>query len=232
MTPCKLTQYRLCPRSRSARLALGELGIAFELAEEFPWEWRRSFLSKNPAGELPVLELANGLVLCGIYAISEYLADSAKAVPPARNVSLFPGTIEDRAEVRRLVDWFHGKFDREVTREILIEKVYQRMQPSGPQAPDADILRAVRANLRYHLTYLSYLGEARRWLAGDEFSFADLAAAAEISTVDYLGEIPWDEYPNAKSWYQRVKSRPSFRPLLADRVPGTVPPAAYADLDF
>ena len=104
--------------------------------------------------------------------------------------------------MRRLVDWFHGKFDREVTRELLNEKVYARMRPTEPRAPDADILRAVRANLRYHMSYMSYLGEPRRWLAGDELSFADLAAAAHLSIVDYLGEVPWDEYPAAKVWYR------------------------------
>lgn len=232
MTTYKLTQYRLCPRSRSVRLALAELGIEAELAEELPWELRRGFLAKNPAGELPVLELGNGLTLCGAYSISEYLGDGAKTPVGPRTVSLFPGSIEDRAEVRRLVDWFHGKLEREVTREFLIEKVYQRMQPLGPQAPDAEILRAARTNLRYHLSYVSYLSENRRWLAGDDMSFADLAAAAQISTIDYLGEMQWDTYPQVKTWYQRAKSRPSFRALLADRVPGTVPPAAYADLDF
>jgi glutathione S-transferase len=233
VTTFKLTQYRLCPRSRSVRLALAEAGLDAELIEEYPWEWRTGFLSKNPAGELPILEISNKLTLCGVYSISEYIAEEAHAPSlGGRAPSLFPGNREDRAEVRRLVDWFHGKFDREVSREILFEKVYQRMKPSGQQSPNTEILRAIRANLRYHLSYISYLSEQRRWLAGDDMSFADLAAAAHASTLDYLGEMPWDEYPSAKIWYARVKSRPSFRALLADRVPGTAPPLAYTDLDF
>lgn len=227
-----LTHYRLCPRSRSIRLALAELGLDAEFAEEQPWEWRRGFLAKNPAGELPILELDAGVTLCGAYAISEYLAEDYAAPGKApKAFALFPGGPEERAEVRRLVDWFHGKFDREVSRDFLFEKIYQRVMPSGAP-PDADILRAVRVNLRYHLSYVSFLSEARRWLAGDTLSFADLAAAAQISSVDYLGEMPWEEFPAAKLWYARVKSRPSFRPLLADRVPGSAPPPAYMDLDF
>ncbi len=233
VTTYKLTQYRLCPRSRSIRLAFAEFSIETELVEEFPWEWRQGFLAKNPAGELPVLELSNKLTLCGVYSISEFIAEDANApAQGGRAPNLFPGNREERAEVRRLVDWFHGKFDREVSREILFEKVYQRMKPSGQQSPDTEILRAIRANLRYHLSYINFLSEQRRWLAGDDLSFADLAAAAHLSTLDYLGEMPWDEYPSAKIWYARVKSRPSFRPLLADRVPGTAPPLAYTDLDF
>lgn len=232
MTGMTLTHYRLCPRSRSIRLALAEYGLEPALSEENPWEWRAGFLSKNPAGELPILEMKNGLTLCGAYAISEFISEEVRATNPSgRAPSLFPGNREERAEVRRLTDWFHGKFDREVSREFLYEKVYQRMRPGGPP-PDPEILRAVASNLRYHLSYLSYLAEARRWLAGEEMSFADLAAAAHVSTTDYLGEIPWDDYPAAKAWYVRVKSRPSFRALLTDRVPGLPPPVAYTDPDF
>jgi glutathione S-transferase len=231
----KLTHYKLCPRSRSIRLALGEFGLETSLIDENPWEWRQTFLAKNPAGELPVLDMENGFTLAGAYSISEFIAEEMTAVPPtgsARHPELFPGNREERAEVRRLTDWFHGKFDREVSRELLFEKVYQRMRPTGSSAPDPEILRAVRANLKYHLSYVSYLADARRWLAGDELSFADLAAAAHISSVDYLGEMLWQDFPPAKAWYQRLKSRPSFRAILADKVPGTPPPAHYADLDF
>ncbi|MBS0232452.1 MAG: glutathione S-transferase family protein [Proteobacteria bacterium] len=233
--PLRLTQYRLCPRSRSIRLALAEYRIDVALLDENPWEWRQGFLAKNPAGEMPVLEFDNGLTLCGTYSVSEYIAEdlslAANTVAPAPPV-LFPGNREDRAEVRRLIDWYHGKFDREVTRELLIEKVYNSMRPSGPIAPDPGVLRAVRMNLKYHLSYTGYLADSRRWLAGDDLSFADFAAAAHISTVDYLGEMPWQDYPAVKNWYQRMKSRPSFRALLGDRVPGTAPPLAYSDLDF
>lgn len=230
----RLTQYRLCPRSRSIRLALTELGYDFQMLDENPWEWRQGFLNKNPAGEFPVLENADGMLLCGTQAISEFLAEDPN--PPgngiARPMALIPGNREDRAEVRRLIDWFHGKFEREVTRELLFEKVYQRMHPTSPKPLDVNLLRTVRSNLRYHLAYMSYLADARRWLAGDDMSFADLAAAAHLSTLDYLGEMPWDEALTVKAWYQRVKSRPSFRALLADRVSGTAPPLVYADLDF
>ena len=231
--PARLTQYRLCPRSRSVRLALAEHGYEVTLLDENPWEWRKGFLAVNPAGEMPVLELDNGLTLCGVYSISEYLAE--QQFPPGSIAAgspqpLIPGDREDRAEVRRLIDWYHGKFDREVTRDLLSEKVYEMMRSGA--APDSGALRAVRSNLRYHLSYTSYLADSRRWLAGDAFSFADLAAAAHLSTVDYLGEVPWSDYPAAKAWYQKMKSRPSFRALLSDRVPGTSPPLAYSDLDF
>ena len=232
----KLTHFRLCPLSRAIRLALGELGLEPELTEERPWEWRPEFLALNPAGELPVLQLEGGPVLAGAYAISEYLAEAPPEGEPeedaGRVFKLFPGTREARAEVRRLVDWFNGKFNREVSQELLHEKVYARLVSGAVPTPDADILRAIKANLRYHMSYVSHLAHQRRWLAGDELSFADLAAAAHLSTADYLGEVPWGAFEAAKLWYARLKSRRAFRPVLADRMPGTIPSAHYADLDF
>lgn len=233
----KLTHFRLCPFSRSIRLACAELELAPVLVDERPWEMRPAFLAVNPAGELPVLELANGLTLCGAYSISEFLAEEAEnSEADERTMRLFPGAPEDRAEVRRLVDWFHGKFNREVTQPLVAEKVVGRFAggPAGQThaPPNVELLRALRANLRYHLGYISFLADQRRWLAGDEMSFADLAAAAHLSVIDYLGEAPWDDYLLAKSWYVRLKSRRAFQSLLADRLPGMPPPIAYTDLDF
>jgi glutathione S-transferase len=229
-----LTHFRLCPFSRSIRIALGELGFEVALEEERPWERRPQFLGLNPAGELPILSLADGPMLCGAYAISEYLgALPSHSLDHAPLVALFPGALDEQAEVRRLVDWFHRKFDRDVTRELTHEKIYARLRSGGEAlAPDADVLRAIRANLRYHLTYLEFLSHQRKWLAGDEFSFADIAAAAHLSTIDYLGEIAWETIPAAKSWYARIKSRRSLRLVLADRLAGQPPPPHYADLDF
>lgn len=229
----KLTHFRLCPLSRAIRVALAELGVEVELVDEKPWELRPEFLALNPAGELPVLVLDRGPILCGAYAISEYMAEEVKSHPrDGRTVPIFPGNREERAEVRRITDWFNGKFHREVSRELLYEKVYTRMSPSSGHVPDREVLQAIRANLRYHMSYVAYLAGQRRWLAGDELSFADIAAAAHLSSVDYLGDISWDEHPDAKAWYVRMKSRPSFRSVLADRLPGVAPPEAYANLDF
>jgi glutathione S-transferase len=229
----RLTHFTLCPHSRSIRLALAECAREFELAEERPWEWPRSLLSLNPAGELPVLQLDRGPHLCGAYAISEFLAEEqARQAAGTSGARLRPGAREARAEARRLIDWFHRKFDREVTRELMAERVYPCLSGGPVEAPETDLLRAIQANLRYHLSYIDHLAAERHWLAGDDMTFADLAAAAHLSTADYLGEVSWEDHGAAKAWYARVKSRPSFRPLLADRIAVLRPPAHYADLDF
>lgn len=225
-----LLHYPLCPFSRSVRLLLAECGMEVSLAEERPWEWRREFVALNPAGSLPVLLTDQDGPVVGAYAISEYVGEIGSN-PEPRGFEPFPGDAVAKAEVRRLADWFHRKFHEEVTACLVEEKVFRRFGPKSAP-PDMDAMRAGQANLRYHLTYIGHLAETRSWLAGDAMSFADLAAAAHLSALDYLGEVPWEEFEAAKSWYALLKSRPSFRSLLADRVAGFIPSGSYADLDF
>jgi glutathione S-transferase len=224
-----LLHYPLCAFSRSIRLALAECGVEVELTEERPWEWRAEFLSLNPAGSLPVLVTDADGPIAGAYAISEYLGETA--CEDGSGFHLFPGDAPARAEVRRLVDWFHRKFHDEVTSYLVEEKVFRRFGPKSA-SPDMEAMRAGHDNLRYHLAYIGHLAEKRSWLAGDALSFADLVAAAHLSALDYLGEVPWEDHEPAKHWYALLKSRPSFRPLLADRVAGFIPSGTYADLDF
>jgi len=228
-----LYHYPLCPFSRSVRLALGEYAWEIDLVDQRPWQVDRDFLAINPAGTVPVLKGPSDLRLCGVYAIAEYLADTGgrPGLGGRRENTLFPGKAEMRAEVRRLVDWFHRKFEEDVADSILSEKLYQRY-PEARRTPDPALIRTGRNNLRYHLSYVSYLAYHRDWLAGPQMSFADLAAAAHLSVMDYLDEMPWEDFPEAKQWYARIKSRPAFRPLLGDRLTVLAPPAHYADLDF
>lgn len=222
-----LIHFPLCPFSRTVRLALGECGLEPALAEERPWDRRKEFLALNPAGNLPVLIDDDDTVVCGSGPILEYLAET-------REVALMPADPRERAEVRRLVAWFEVKFNEEVTRNLVVEKIDRRFMPRerGGGPPDAAVVRAGLANVRPHLAYLGYLARRRNWLAGEALSYADLAAAAHLSCVDYLGHVPWQEDGDAKDWYARIKSRPAFRPLLADQIGGMPPPATYADLDF
>jgi glutathione S-transferase len=233
MAPNRLTHYPLCPHSRSIRLLLAELRLDHEEALEPPWAWRREFLALNPGGNLPVLELANHMVLCGTYPITEYLAEEADALAPDIPVPpLFPGDSEARAEIRRLVDWFHVKCHSEVTRGLIYEKHYARAAGVARHTPDTEVLHAAYRNLKQHLRYIGFLTDYRRWLAGDDMSFADLAAAGHVSCLDYLDVIDWDQHPSAKEWYMRLKSRRSFRGVLDDRLSGLSPPTHYGDPDF
>jgi glutathione S-transferase len=219
-----LYHFWLSPFSRAIRVMLMEKALPFEMEVERVWEKRAEFLAMSPGGDLPVLVENETLVLAGGHVISEYLDEAF----PER--SLIGGDFATRSETRRLTHWFDVKFNREVTENLVGEKIMKRL--SGTGYPQATAIREGLAEIHTHLSYISYLSERRRWLAGDHFSSADITAAAHLSVIDYIGDVPWEEHPAAKDWYARIKSRPSFRPLLADRVPGTPPPPHYADLDF
>jgi glutathione S-transferase len=225
----KLLHFTLDPYSRRIRLALAEYGEASALTEERPWAPSQNLFDLNPSGILPVLVEESGLAICGIEALSEYLEETRGS-----RFSLLQGSALQRAEIRRLVAWFDVKFYTEVTEPLISEKVVRRFLSAeqGGGAPDMGRVRLALQKLKTHLDYLSYLVEERSWLAGDEISLADLAAAAHLSAVDYLGDLPWAEHAVVKSWYQRIKSRPSFRVVLQDSVAAMPPSASYADLDF
>lgn len=218
--------------SRFARLVAAEYGLSLDLVVEKPWERRREFLMLNPAGTLPVLVENDGPPICGASVIMEYLDETRGYAMGERR--LMPNHAEVRAEVRRLVDWFLGKFDAEVVGYLVHEKIFKLEIPrdKGGGEPDSAVLRAARANIRHHLKYIGWLTATRDWLAGSRLSFADLAAAAALSAIDYLGEVPWEADDTTKAWYGLIKSRPSFRPLLTERILAIPPAATYADLDF
>jgi glutathione S-transferase len=222
----------LCPHSRFVRIALGEYGLNARLVDERPWERRHEYLALNPAATTPVLIEEGRPPVSNATIIAEYLDETRGA--DLGEHRLLPRDIAARIEVRRLVSWFNDKFFAEVSGPLVSERVFKRHmsaeQGGGP--PDIDAIRAALANIRYHLAYIGWLVRTRDWLAGERLSYADLAAAAHLSTVDYLGDVPWNEDEAAKNWYARAKSRPSFRPLLIEMHAGIAPSKTYADLDF
>jgi glutathione S-transferase len=214
----------LSPYCRKVRIVLSEKRLPFETRVEKVWERRPEYLELNAAGTVPTLLEDNGLAVPDSGVICEYLDEAYPDTP------LLGQTLGERVEVRRLVAWFDGKFASDVTRNLNDEKYLKRI--AGWGHPDAAALRAGYSNLRDHLHYIGWLAETRKFLAGANLSLADFAAAAHLSVLDFQGDIDWTISPPVREWYARMKSRPSFRQILADRVPGITPPAHYADLDF
>ena len=226
-----LYHHPLCPHSRYVRLILGEYGIAARLVEERFWERREEFLLLNPAGDLPVLVTEGDPPVPGASVVAEYIEETHLGPGEDRLLPPLPGR---RVEVRRLANWFNNKFYAEVSGPLVTERAFKRhmTQAQGGGPPDTDALRTARHNIRYHLAYIGWLVRTRDWLAGEQLTLADLAAAAHLSAADYLGEVPWNEDEVTKNWYARVKSRPSFRAILTDTLAGLPPSKSYADLDF
>ena len=219
----RLYHIPLSPFCRKIRLVLAEKKIEVELVEERPWERRMEYLRLNPAGKVPLLRI-DDLVLAESSAIFEYL-EEVQPDPP-----LLPRRPAERAEARRLVAWFDDKFHHEVTANLLYERANKKLMKAG--YPESDRIKAGLRNIKYHLDYIGWLIDQRRWLAGDQMTIADFAAAAHLSCLDYVGDVDWTRNQGLHDWYSKIKSRPAFRSILADLVPGFTPPQHYADLDF
>lgn len=214
----------LSPFCRKVRLVLAEKRLPVELRTEKTWDRRAEYLAINPTGTVPTLLEDSGLAVPDSQVICEYLEEEYP------DMTLLGTTVGARVEARRLAAWFDGPFAQAVTMHLVNEKYLKRL--SGQGQPDAGSLRVAYANLRDHLAYVGWLAETRTYLAGQTLSLADLAAAAHLSVLDFMGDVDWTQHPHVREWYARIKSRPSFRPLLADRVPGMTPPEHYANLDF
>lgn len=212
----------LHPFSRKVRIALAEKNLDFELQIEKVWERRTDFLALNPAGDVPVLIEKDGTTLANSQVICEYLEE---VYPEVNLLGVDP---VQRSEVRRLTSWFDVKFNREVTDNIVGEKLMKRFLKLGE--PHGPAIRAGHANIHYHLDYIGFLTEKRKWLAGDKFSLADIAAAAHLSAIDYIGDVPWEEHQAARVWYDKIQQRESFQPLLEDRIPGFAPVGVLEDV--
>ena len=219
----RLFHVPLSPFCRKVRLSLAEKKIEVELVEERYWEQDADFMRRNPAGKVPVLRL-DGIMMSESAAICEYIEETRP------EPSLMPKDPVQRLEVRRLVSWFDDKFHHEVTSKLLYERVNKKLMKQG--YPDSGNVKAGAKAIKYHLKYMEWLLDHRRWLAGDAMSLADFAAAAHLSSLDYISDVNWNDFEGVKDWYAKIKSRPAFRSILADQVPGSPPPRHYNDLDF
>ena len=222
-----LHHFPLDPASRQVRLALGEKRIGFVEAVVRPWKRPPALLAMNASGLTPVLVEGTGedaVVIAESRAILEHLEETAP------EPSLMGRTAGEKAETRRLLQWFDRKFDFDVNALLLHEKMEKRLIGAG--APDLSALRRGREALRAHLVYMEGLLSERDWLGGSRLGLADFAGSANLSVIDYFGDVPWRDFPAVQTWYMKLKSRPCFRPLLADRWPGLAPAGHYDDLDF
>lgn len=203
---------------------MGEKNIAYELVREDPWSASDMFFNLNPAGRTPVLvDAEREIVIADSRAIGEYLEETVDRAP------MINGTATGRAEIRRLTALFDENFYNDVTAPLLSERMKKRLILRQP--PDSKALREAMKMAHGHLDYIDWLIDNRPWLAGSTMSMADLAAAAQISVADYLGGIDWTGHEQTRGWYSVFKSRPSFRPLLTERMDVIKPPAHYALVD-
>lgn len=223
----RLYHHPICPFSRKVRVHLAAKEIGCELIQENFWDRRKEFIAMNPACSVPVMfDNSSATVVVNSSVIIEYIEEKHDETK-----SFLGESPAQRAEVRRLQYWFDEKFYHEVSKHVLFERYFNRFL-HGAGSPNSEILRVARRNLNIHLSYIEYLLESKRYLAGDQISVADFAAACQISVLDYFGDINWHHYLPAKDWYSVIKSHKIFNEILKDRIPGISPAEWYSKLDF
>lgn len=220
----KLYHYPLCPFSRQVRLYAAELNLNINLIKVDYWQPTVDVLQMNPAGTLPIWQELNGFTVNGIYPLTEYMQEKHG------DSKLMLYDINAKAEIRRLLSWCNDKMHGEVTNIFVNEKLTRLLANQGP--PRTDLLRLAKSNLAIHMNYFSELLSKYSYIASDSMSIADLALASHISIIDYFGEINWDNWLFIRNWYAVIKSRPSFRTILNDKVAGLMPSFHYNNLDF
>jgi glutathione S-transferase len=219
----KFFHYPICPLSRQIRVYLTELNLEVSLVKEAYWERREDFIRINPGSTLPVIIFGEEAII-GYYAITEFLSEKFD------NFYLMPKTLKEKTKIRQEIYWFNEKFYREVSKLILEEKMIRLLRRIG--GPRSEYIRAAKANLLPHFKYLTSRLNTHSYITSEQMTCADVVAASHISTIDYFGEVKWDNFPLIKQWYAIIKSRPSFRSILQDHIAGFVPYTDYANLDF
>ena len=220
----KLFYLPLHTLSRAAKVVLAEKKIESLTINEPIWKRRIDFLKINPEGSLPVIIDINGKVIVGVLNLVEYLDDTKVGD------NLIGKDPEKKLEVRRIFRWIESKMHKEVVENIIEERVFKKIMGKG--GPSSEALKVGRINLENHLKYFEWILNKRTYLAGEFFSAADILYAATLSSLDYLGEVKWEKFAYSKKWYAHIKSRPSFRELLNEKIYDISPSKNYKNLDF
>jgi glutathione S-transferase len=219
----RLYHMAFCPFSRKIALGMREKELNFQETQEKFWQPSDDLLSLNPSGELPTL-VDHTVVCVNEYVAWEYIEE---AYPSSPLISSDP---VQRAQMRSLISWFDRLFYQDVYLSLFYERALKpHIEHKGP---DTQILKTGRVSLRNYLETLEKITSSHTYLLGRSFSWGDITAAAHLSCIDYLGDIPWDGFPFTKEWYSKIKSRPTFRPFLLQNVPGLAASPWYGALDF
>jgi len=217
-----LHHYFLCPSSRFIRICLDEKKIKFRLQIENYWNPQTNFLLMNPGAFFPVLLKEDNKQIVGSNVIVEFLEEIRSTQ------SLFDE--KKRYEIRRIVNWFEFIFKRDVIEPILYEKIFKRFEEK--KNPDSKNIRKALENLKFNLSYFEHLIGDYDYIVGDKITYADLFFASSISVLDYMDELNFRNFNKSKDLYLKIKSRPSFKSVLKDRIVGVSPNKKYMEFDY
>jgi glutathione S-transferase len=192
------------PNPRVVRMFMAERGIEIPRQEvdlRGGENRREPYTTKVPFGQLPALELDNGMVLSEITAICEYLDETHPGA------SLIGKTPEERAETRMWTRRFDLNIVEPATNGFRFSeglKLFENRIHCIPQAADD-----LKKTAQLWLTRLDRMIEGRQWICGPRFTLADIFLFCFLDFANGVGQRLNPENRNVMAWFERVKARPS-----------------------
>jgi len=188
-------------RARRTLWMAGELGLQYEhlpYAPRSPETRTPEFLAMNANARVPVID-DDGFILCESMAINFYLARK-------HNSPLYPADPKNEALALQWSLWETDRLDRQMTTwaqhtSMLPEAERNQALADSTWAEIEAALNVLEGALRKH-----------RWLAGTDFSVADLNVAAAMFRALSMDLARW---PGVKDWLDRCWSRPAGQKVKA-----------------
>jgi glutathione S-transferase len=184
-----------------------EKGITFPEVEEVDLRAganrQEPYLSRNPAGQLPSLQLDDGRVIAETTAICEYLEET-KPEPP-----LVGRSAAERAETRmwtRRVEW---KIVQPLADGFRFAEGLPLFKSRIRVIPEA--AEGLKATAQDGLAWLDGQMAGRKWIVPDRFSLADVVLYAFVEFGAMVGQGIDPKLANLAAWQERVKARPSAK---------------------
>jgi len=192
------------PNPRVVKMFMAEKGLDIPHVEVnlMAGENRQQpYLEKNPAGQLPALELDDGVVLSEILPICEYLEDVHPAKP------LIGTNAEERAVTRMWTRRVDLNICEPMANGFRFSEglgLFKDRVRCIPHA--ADDLKTVA---KEKLAWLDGLIAGREWIVGDRFTLADILLFGFLEFGAQVGQPLDAANKNLAAWQARVAARPS-----------------------
>ena len=199
----KLYDYKAGPNPRRVRIFLAEKGIEVPLVHTDIVKREQKtpeFLTKNPIGSIPVLELDDGTCISESVAICRYFEEVHPEPPLFGRSPLEKAQIEmwlRRVELNFMVPvgmvWIHG---HPLTARLI------------KQIPEAAEQNRKRTQMGY--TLLNEQLANHEFVAGQDYSVVDAVLLASLDFANGLVGVPYDSsLTHLKRWHDSVSKRPS-----------------------
>lgn len=213
---------RGAPNPRRVEIFMHEMGLLEGLGYSYvdvnmtKGEHRRGGAHATPNRKLPMLKIRSGDLIAESVAICRYIdeaevPESAIAAPRLFGSTVVPlqrAQIEmwtRRVELELLVGavgkaWIHGPVVAPLRSQLGLEGV------------DSELRLGLRLAQAFYRELDAELAQ-RPFLAGDEFSIADITLLCILDFGAGPVKVPmlWEEWPNLAAWHRCVSARPSVR---------------------